>query len=201
MGRELHDSTAQTLVALQLKVLYLKEMSDDPRYRGALTDVENSIRELHQEIRAVSLLNSLPPLAEGALPAALADMCWRLARLTGLRISFEMRGSFRPCPTATETSLYRIAQEALANVARHAHAAAVAVRLESLGQQVRLVVEDDGVGIQPRHRRSGGLGLGNLALRTRELGGRLTIRRRKRGSRFAVTIPLPAIDDPVLVAA
>lgn len=190
MGRELHDSTAQTIVALQLKVMRLKGMSDDSAFRCAFSEVEQVIQELHQEIRAVSLLTSLPPLKSGKLTDALAAMSERFARLTGLDIAFRSSGSFALSP-ATEASIYRIAQEALTNVFRHARARTVTLHLQSDSAGLRLAVDDDGIGVaQGRCRQGeGGVGLDNIRMRVRELRGRLSFRRLKRGSRLLVSIP------------
>lgn len=191
MGRELHDSTAQTLVALQLKVMYLKEMLDDRRYRSLLSEVEDTIHELHEEIRAVSFVSSLPPIKAGTLPAALRVMSAQFGQLTGLRISFGLKGVYTGWPTAMEASVYRIAQEGLANVYRHAKASSAQVRLELTPSAMRLVIDDDGIGIRRRRGRaqSSGVGLHNIRQRVRELDGRLAFRRLKRGSRFTVSIP------------
>lgn len=204
MGRELHDSTAQTIVALQLKVMRLKGMSDDPAYRCVFSEVEEAIQELHQEIRAISLLTSLPPLKQGKLTHALADMSERFARLTGLDIAFRTSGSFALSP-ATEASIYRIAEEALTNVFRHARARTVTLHLQSDPAGLRLSVDDDGVGIERRNRRQGegGVGLDNIRIRVRELQGRLSFRRLKRGSRLLVSIPhsaSPALDLGLIAA-
>lgn len=197
MGRELHDSTAQSLVALQLKVSYLREVLDDSRYLGALTDIEIAIHELHREIRAVSFISSLPSLKPGMLPTALRAMSERFGRLTGLDISFNSSGSHIAGSASMESSVYRIAQEVLANVFRHAKSRVVQVRLESEVGRLRLVIDDDGIGIRPKRGRANasGVGLDSIRLRVRELGGRLDFRRLKRGSRFTVTIPRADIAD------
>jgi len=90
-----------------------------------------------------------------------------------------------------ETALYRITQEALTNVARHARAKRVRVALAAMGDELRLEIEDDGVGFAPRpeHEPQSGTGLIGIRERVRALGGQLTITSRK-GVRVAVQVPL-----------
>jgi two-component system, NarL family, sensor kinase len=111
--------------------------------------------------------------------------------MTSLQIACSSQGVYFRLPALVESSLYRIAQEALANVYRHAKASRVQVRLESAENMLRLVVEDDGVGISAKRDRVAGPGVGilNIRMRVRELGGRYECRRLKRGTRFTVVIP------------
>lgn len=197
MGRELHDSTAQTLIALQLKILYLKQMLDDTAHYDVIADVEETMRQLHLEIRAVSFINSLPPFDPGMLPAALRIMAARFGRLTGLDIFYRSRGSYAALPSPSETSLYRIAQEVLANIFRHAKARNIRMRLDSSAASVRLTIEDDGIGISKlRKAQMAGSGLENIRVRVGELGGKVEIQCTKTGSRFVVTIPQAAHRSP-----
>jgi two-component system NarL family sensor kinase len=94
-------------------------------------------------------------------------------------------------PAGVETAVYRITQEALTNVARHAHAGHVRVALTAVPGQVRLEVGDDGVGIAPmRHPR--GIGLTGIGERVRALGGNVAIQS-SHGTRLLVSIPLTGV--------
>ena len=94
-------------------------------------------------------------------------------------------------PATLETALYRVAQEALTNVARHARARHVRVALAALGDELRLEVEDDGVGLPANGQPATGTGLVGIRERVRALGGQLTVTSR-RGVRLSVQVPLAA---------
>src|SRR5690606_32054923 len=101
----------------------------------------------------------------------------------GPRVTFRSMGSEAALPPAVESGLYRVAQEALANALRHARARSIAVRLEFDARQIRLEVEDDGVGL-PRNScglptnaedQDGGFGMVGMCERMRLLGGKLDV--------------------------
>lgn len=190
IGREIHDATAQTLVSLQLQIIYLREMIDDPRFLDKLGEVQSTIDELHGDIRAVCSLGNLSPLDRGKLPAALGMMAERFGNLTGLDIRFSTSGAFGSLAHRAEVSIYRMAQEALANVFSHANATAVRMSLNTVAGQLRLIVSDNGKGPNETAIKGHGVGLANVAKRVRELAGQFDFSRSNRGARFAVSIPL-----------
>jgi signal transduction histidine kinase len=111
-------------------------------------------------------------------------------RRTGIQTSFEIAGDVVPIASA-ETALYRIAQEALSNVYRHANAARLRVLLSYRRSAVHLMVSDDGVGIPPRALLDpgrAGVGLASMRSRLSELGGRLSIRRLSPGTALIASI-------------
>ena len=95
-------------------------------------------------------------------------------------------------PAELETALYRIAQEALTNVARHARAGRVRVALTAMGGELRLEIEDDGIGLAARNGATPptGTGLVGIRERVRALGGQLILHG-ERGVRLEVRVPLP----------
>lgn len=195
IGRELHDSTSQLLVALQLRLARFKEKLGEAEYCAALPDVDAAIDELHQEIRALMSSDTALPLRAGELPGAVQAMAARFAETTGLNISVELDDDHSVRSAEVESSLYRIAQEALANVWRHARATSAAVKLRSRQGCWQVTIEDDGIGIagEKTRRMSNGIGLDNIRQRVQQLGGRLYVRRLRHGTRVTVvTSPLPA---------
>lgn len=187
MGRELHDSTSQLLVALQLRLMFFRDQSASAEWRTAVMDIDSTIAALHHEIRSVTAANDSLPVTPRSLPAKLKEMAHRFGRLTDLNVTIECSTPCVPQPTPVATALFRIAQEALANARRHGRARNVQVRLNSNGTSVRMTIDDDGIGL-PSELTNRGLGLANARTRVRELGGRFSVRRLKAGTRLAVTI-------------
>lgn len=176
---------------LQLNLTCLKLSSVTPETRQLFCDLDQTIQDLHREVRAVSTSEETPSLEE-VLPLALAAMATRFALLSNIRVTLDVQGAYVSQPAEVEMSLYRIAQEALANVARHAHATEVKVRL-GCGKDgtLKLAIEDDGVGFgswKEFDPSEIGTGMGNIRHRVCDMGGQLTLRRLRHGSRVAVTI-------------
>jgi signal transduction histidine kinase len=179
ISRELHDETGQALTALlvQLKVL---EKQRDPE---AITAQAEELREI-----VVGALEEVRRLARDLRPATLDDLgllptleghVRTFRRTTGLDALFaaDVPEDFR-LPRDTELALYRVAQEALTNVARHAHATRVCVRLEQIGDILSLSVVDNGHGFDPASAlRTAESGVGLLGIRERVdlIGGVLTL--------------------------
>jgi signal transduction histidine kinase len=108
-----------------------------------------------------------------------------------VQVKFIATGKSRSLPLRVEASLYRIAQEALTNVVRHARALHVTVQLETMLDNVRLIVQDDGRGFDPARIPQGRLGLIGLNERVKLLGGSLKVQSSPgAGTRIQVAIPL-----------
>ena len=154
--------------------------------------LDSTLDELHDEVRALSDDDAAPRLRPGELPFALRAMARRFGQMADLQISVDTRGEYDPLPASVELTLYRIAQEALANVKSHARAETVRIFLRSNHCSLRLTIDDDGIGIgtdalSARDRK--GAGLQNIKQRVRELKGRLTLKRLVQGSRLSVSLP------------
>jgi signal transduction histidine kinase len=175
LARELHDETGQALTSILLGLKSLDARVNTAESRVAVAE----LREL-----VVSTLQDVRRLAVELRPAALDDFglvpaIERLRDLTGEQsgVSFDLVseiGDQRLSPE-TETTLYRIAQEALTNVLKHANAHHVRMRLSRSGKAVKLVVQDDGSGFDPERAGDGGVGIVGMGERVALVGGRLTI--------------------------
>ena len=193
IAREIHDDLGQRLAALglELRVARRKFPEDGPQ-RYELDAVAGSLAELAEDLRRLS--HDLHPavLERSGLAEALRDHCAEVERRHGLpvRLSLQAAGPFPPDLTL---GLYRIAQEALANIVRHAGARSVQVTLRTAGGDAHLTVVDDGAGFDPEAARgSGGLGLASLDERARLLGGRCGVTSTPgAGTRIEVAVPLP----------
>ncbi|MGE5286086.1 MAG: sensor histidine kinase [Micromonosporaceae bacterium] len=99
------------------------------------------------------------PLEGARLPEALADVAQRWSELNGIRVQVTTTGAARPMRPEIEVTLLRTAQEALANVAKHARATRVGLTLSYMEDQLTLDVRDDGVGFDPAHAGTNGNGV------------------------------------------
>ncbi len=195
LAREIHDSLAQglTATALQLESAdsMLEEGPGTQRVRKPLRRALSLTRSNLEDARRSVLDLRAAPLEGRPLVAALRAFVENWESEHSIEVRFKSVNAGRPLPPRTEVALYRICQEALSNVARHAEAQRVTVRLVTTPEQVRLVVEDDGRGFDASGVSGDRYGLTGVNERTRMLGGDLGIASAAgEGTRVEVTVPL-----------
>jgi signal transduction histidine kinase len=170
-SHELHDELGQSLAAVRANLTSTGAANWDTRRADCVNLVDSAIanvRELSQLLRPVIL-------DDFGLDAGLRWLGESFAQRTGIRVNYQSSFSGR-LPDETETHLFRIAQEAFTNVARHSGASAVEVELRSDGDSVILSVEDNGRGIRALDDRyTPSLGLTGMRARARHSGGELRI--------------------------
>jgi two-component system NarL family sensor kinase len=191
MARELHDSTSQLLTAVGLLLGRLKYEAPNEKSLVLVEELQDLVRETHQEIRSISYLAQPSAVEQLGLTGALKSLVEGLGRRTGLEASFEIEGDAVAIMEAAQGALYRIAQEALSNVHRHARATRVRIILSFRGLATHLVVADDGVGISPENAAgagTAGVGLGSMRSRLSEIGGRLTLQRLSPGTAVIASV-------------
>lgn len=192
LAREIHDTLAQGLTAIALHLeggLHLLER-DPARARDRLQRALTMTRESLEEARRSVLNLRSAPLAGKPLPEALGALARTFTSETGVRVYVRVVGK-ATLPLRVEAELFRIAQEALANVRRHARATEVAITLRVDGPLVRLAIRDDGQGFDRRARHAGRYGLLGMRERATVLGGRLRVENRLgRGTTIRATVPL-----------
>jgi signal transduction histidine kinase len=186
LSRELHDDIGQSITAIKLAATSLTDeaLAADPLVRREILDEVIAIADQTVlKLRNLSLLLRPPQLDSLGLEAALRGQVALLTRSTALDIRLEVAPIDERLPAPVELACFRIAQEALTNVARHARATAaeVEVELDDEGEGARLLlrVSDDGQGFDPD--RPGGLGLVTMRERATQLGGCVTISPRPGG--------------------
>lgn len=192
IGRELHDSTSQLLAAMGLVLGRLRQESPEAEALGLVEEMQELLQEVHQEIRSVSYLAHPPSLKKLGLAHALQSLVDGFGRRTGLRASLEIDGEAVPISSSVESTIYRLVQEALSNVHRHAQATQVNLRLSFRDRSTHVVVADDGVGISREiltGQEGEGVGLRSMRSRLSDVGGRLTIRRLSPGMAIIGTVP------------
>jgi signal transduction histidine kinase len=193
LSGEIHDTVAQgfTSIIMLLQAADADVERQPEAARGHLTLALQTARENLAEARA--LVTALAPagLEPGALDGALRRLAATMDGHPGPAAVFEVTGTAVPLPRPAEVMLLRVAQEALANVRKHARARQVLVRLSYTEGQVGLDVTDDGIGFDPAPP-AGGYGLPGMRARVDEAGGSLEIHSSPGcGTRVRVAVPVP----------
>ncbi|WP_367129114.1 sensor histidine kinase [Saccharothrix sp. HUAS TT1] len=197
MAREIHDTLAQGLAGI-LTQLQAAGQATEPAtsHRHVANAVELARESLAEARRTVHAVGP-SALAEARLPDAIGDVARRWSEVNQVEAVLTTTGDARPMHTDVEVALLRTAQEALANVAKHARAGRVALTLSYMEDLVTLDVLDDGVGFAPGARRAGGsadggFGLAGMRQRVQRLAGRLDVESEPGGG-TAITATVPAI--------
>jgi signal transduction histidine kinase len=182
--RELHDGIGPTLTGARM--IARAARAGRPDAAGLLDDLDASLADATTELRHV--IDGLRPSAlDRGLPAALAAL-QRRHRAGDLQLTLTLSGDLARLPAAIEVAAYRVIDEAVANVVQHAGSATARVTVARAAGHLHLAVDDDGVG--GAGVRPGGVGLASMRERCQELGGRLEIRPKARGTRVTAAIPL-----------
>lgn len=200
LAREIHDTLAQGLtgIVVQLEAAERVASKQPERATTSLDRAKKLARHCLEEARR-SLWNLRPtPLESLSLYQALTQEAARINEQDGLRVDLSLFGEERRLPPNIELNLFRIAQEALTNVQRHAHARTATVLLGFDNASVSLVVSDDGIGLPDASdaERRAGLGLVGMRERAHLLGSELTIEGQAGlGTRIAVKVPLMMVPE------
>lgn len=175
IARELHDEAGQGLASLMIGLRHLEQDSDKPatvisrsqELKKIADDVLENLHRLAIDLRPAALDHL-------GLVAALRQHAERFSDQSGLTVQFETLGKIERLPGEVETAVYRIVQEALTNVVRHARATRVDILIERRGTTLVVVVEDNGIGFDPEHQQMSHLGMVGMRERADMLGGRIT---------------------------
>ncbi|MFF0309926.1 sensor histidine kinase [Streptosporangium sp. NPDC004379] len=159
MAREIHDTLAQGLTGIVTQLQAAEQLADDQtlwrrHVRAATRLARESLSEARRSVHALRP----EALEEARLSEALADVAGRWSALHGVAVQVATTGTVRPMPPEVDIALLRTAQEALANVARHARATMVGLTLSYMENEVALDVRDDGRGFEPDRLGDGGGG-------------------------------------------
>ncbi len=197
IARELHDVLAHSISMINVQAgVALELMEQRPEQaRTALTTIKQASRDALVEVQAVlgALRQAGEPAATAPTPGmANLDRLVSGARAAGLRVEVHVDGEPRPVPVGTDLAAYRILQESLTNVVRHAGATAVTVTVGYRLRELTLEVADDGRTEANGHGPGSGSGIAGMRERAEALGGELdTGRRLGYGFRVLARLPLP----------
>jgi PAS domain S-box-containing protein len=195
ISRELHDSTAQNLFALDINLAQLIQTASQAELKEKLSECKTLCEQSRKEIRTLSYLLHPPALDEGGLVSAIKWYTEGFSRRCGIRVGFQST-SGATCtrlPLEIQTDLFRVVQEALANVHRHSGSRVALVKLEQKDDEVFLQIRDWGSGIPTwsgTTMKPGSIGVGISGMRERlkQLGGSLEIESGRFGTTITATI-------------
>ncbi|HUJ39133.1 MAG TPA: PAS domain S-box protein [Candidatus Acidoferrales bacterium] len=201
LGRDLHDSLAQSVLAVNLSLAQVTQSSPklEERNRQALAEARSMLQEMSRQIRTLSYLLHPPLLDELGLSSAVKEYAHGLSERSGIRIQVGVSPGFGRLPQETETALFRVVQESLANIQRHSGSATARIQLEERPDRISLEVSDEGTGIpeakwrklnQPGARF--GVGIAGMRERMAQLGGTLEIASGGTGTTVRASLPVRA---------
>jgi signal transduction histidine kinase len=186
--RDLHDGLGPSLAGLGLQVDAMTNLLAAGRpVEDRLDSLQKGLRGTVAEVRRIVEGLRPPALDDLGLFGALAELGHELSGETGLELAVELPGQAPPLPAAVEAAAYRIAQEALTNVVRHAGASRCRVSGSVSEGALMLEVSDDGRGGAGPGR---GIGMHTMHERAREIGGQVDVRSRERGTSVTILLPL-----------
>ncbi len=194
IARELHDGTAQTLAALRVRLRLARTSPDAEARNRILEEISDEIGAAIDEVRRMARGLRPPALDMLGLAPAIESHARIMAEAGGLRLVLDVDAHERALASEAELAVYRIVQESLSNVVRHAGAETVRVALGRRGDMVEAVIEDDGSGFTLERTQSDsgrGLGLFGMQERASYVGGVVDIDSQPgRGTRICVRVPI-----------
>jgi signal transduction histidine kinase len=197
ISRELHDEVGQTLNALLVDAGNLQKRipESDAQSRELLNSIQRLADTSVNEVRDIALLLRPSMLDDLGLTAAIQWQAREVSRRTGLAVKVSAEAEADDLPEGLSICLYRVAQEALQNVARHSQAKTVQIELKQNPGRLVLSVHDDGVGFDTENIR--GLGMVGMKERLRQIGGTLRVTSHQgSGTTVVAEVPLPSPEDP-----
>jgi signal transduction histidine kinase len=195
-SHELHDELGQALTAVKANLSALRTQNEPERVDDCMKLVDQAIND----VREMSQLLRPTMLDDFGLDAALRALTESFAQRTGITLDYQSNLAAERLPDQVETNLFRIAQESLTNIARHANAEKVGVELARRNGLVTLRIRDNGKGMEMARRKgqketlaSGGMGLAGMETRAQACGGRLTVESAPgEGMKVEVACPIEA---------
>src|SRR5579884_889802 len=191
LARELHDETGQALTSILLGLKPLEEALAEHPARAALAELREQVVTALQDVRRLAVELRPALLDDYGLVPALERLAESFAEQAGIRVDFHSALGDARLPSEVETALYRVVQESLTNIVKHAAAGRISISLARRDSGVVAVIEDDGAGFDQRTVRDGGVGLLGMRERLALLDGRLEIESRPgAGTTVVAEVPL-----------
>jgi PAS domain S-box-containing protein len=194
ISRELHDDLNQRLATLILEISMLERAvpARDRDLKQRLTGIKDQTASVSDDVRRIALQLHSAGLEQFGLCTVLESECRTMAERTGIDIEFETNSLHDPLPEHASLCLYRVAQECLRNVAKHSRAQRAVVRVSGAPGEVRLQVEDWGIGFNPEETKARvSLGLISMKERLRQVNGALFVDSTPgSGTRVEARVPL-----------
>lgn len=198
IARELHDSAGQTLTVLGLSLAQLVDKAEAiaPELAKEGREIEKVVQQLHREIRTTSYLLHPPLLDEAGLTSALNWYVQGVAERSGMAIDLSISEDFGRLPADMELAIFRIVQECLTNIHRHAQSKTAQIRMARENARASIEVRDEGKGISPERlaevqTHGSGVGISGIRERLRQFQGEMKIESNASGTTVYATIPIP----------
>jgi signal transduction histidine kinase len=192
LARELHDETGQALTSILLGLKPLEQTADSDEARATVASVRALVVSTLQDVRRLAVELRPSALDDFGLVPAVERLTDTFREQSGLRVDLEAQLGEERLPSEAETTLYRVIQEALTNVVKHANASRVSILLQRKSGGVVAVVEDDGSGFDPASIRDDALGLAGMRERVALAGGRLQVESASgAGTTLVAEVPVP----------
>jgi two-component system NarL family sensor kinase len=191
LSRELHDGIGQLLIAIKLRLESLL-YQDGKEIRNSIQELKKYFDQIIDEVRRISN-NLMPSVLEAFGPAiAFRNLFADTEELSGIKIHFEAKGDFDNLDKKIQTYIYRLTQEALSNIVKHAEAHEVWVNLNRKADNLSLTIRDDGKGFSPEIAgKEGGNGIHNMRERVSLLNGHIEISSSSgKGTTISVIVPI-----------
>ena len=190
LARELHDETGQALTSILLGLKEVEQAVEGEQGRAAVASLRELVVSTLQDVRRLAVELRPSALDDFGLVTAIERLADTYRQQAGVDVDLEASIGEERLPPEVETALYRIVQEALTNVSKHAGASRISIVVRRKGNSAAVVVEDDGRGFDA-HARSDGLGLPGMRERVALLGGRLIVESSSgSGTTLAVEVPI-----------
>jgi|KBSSwiStaDraftv2_1062776.scaffolds.fasta_scaffold00947_8 signal transduction histidine kinase len=191
IARELHDDVSQRIALLNIEIDKIATQGISEESRSRLHTLSAQARDIATDVHHISYALHPSWLETLGLVAALQSLCRDASKQRNLQVAFTHNSIPSSVDANVSLCLYRIAQEALHNVARHSQVREAQVSVTCDERHIALQIADSGVGFDPRHMRSGGLGLASIRERVAVLKGQLAINAVPGGgTQITVHIPL-----------
>jgi signal transduction histidine kinase len=194
LARELHDSTGQMLAAMKinLDLVNAKTTGGDPEMKALVADSITLTDEMSRQLRTMSYLLHPPLLDETGLQSALGWYAEGFAQRSGIEVKLEMSPEIRRLPPDLEIAIFRVVQESLTNIHRHASSATAVIRVTSSPGDIQVEIAD--AGKSAGDGRFGkafrpGVGIMGMRERIRQVGGQFNIDASNQGTTIRVSVP------------
>ena len=197
LARELHDSAGQYLAAILMNLGAAQRETDSSERDDKLAECRTMAEECLAEIRTISYLLHPPLLDEMGLRTALSMYTEGFAERSGIVVELNIPDTLERLPSASETALFRVVQQSLANIHRHSGSPTARISITVDARQVEVQICDDGIGIPAQTllafntgRAILGVGMAGMRERMRDMGGRFLIESTEKGTTIRATLPV-----------
>jgi signal transduction histidine kinase len=175
LARELHDETGQALTSILLGLRAVEEAGGPDEMSTAASNLRELVVGTLQDVRRLAVQLRPKALDDFGLVAAVEHLVQTFSEATAIRVDLEAQLGDKRLPAEVETTLYRIVQEALTNIVKHAGASRVSILMVRSSGSATVVIEDDGQGFDPTEPREEGMGIMGMRERVELHEGRLTV--------------------------